>query len=323
MLSFGVGVVMFLLKTGAYFITNSAAILSDAMESVVHVIATGIALYSIVLVGRPADRKHPYGYGKVEYFSAGIEGALIVLAAIAICYQAVADLIGGSHLKSLDVGAWAVGSAGAINLLLGIYLIRTGRRTNSLVLIADGKHVLTDSYTSIGVLVGVMLVEVTGITILDPLFAIAVALNIIYTGYDLVGQSIRGLMNTADLETLGRIVDVVNQSRTDEMIDLYKLRAWSSGEQRFIDFHLTLPYYLPLQRSRAIGDALHDVISDAFDGQAEVMLHLDPCSAVCCAFCPKPDCSERQGTQGEVREFTVANAQGEPIYKIMQRGAGE
>ena len=203
-ISFAVGVMMFAIKTGAYLMTNSTAILSDAMESVVHVIATGIALYTVILAGRPADKRYPYGYGKAEYFSAGVEGVLILVAAAAICYEATRDILVGNTLRQLDIGVLVLAGAGGINLVLGLYLMRVGRQTNSLALLADGKHVLTDSYTSIGVLVGIILVQLTGVTLLDPLFAILVALNIVVTGYKLVGESVRGLMNASDAETLER-----------------------------------------------------------------------------------------------------------------------
>jgi cation diffusion facilitator family transporter len=322
LISFSVGVVMFIMKTGAYFLTNSAAILSDAMESVVHVIATGMALYSIILVGRPADRKHPYGYGKVEYFSAGVEGALILIAAIAICYEATRDIINGSQLKQLDVGALAVGAAGAINLALGLYLVRTGKKTRSLVLVADGKHVLTDSYTSIGVLVGVLLVWATDIKLLDPIFAIAVALNIMYTGYTLMRASVEGLMNTADPDTIERTVTVLNGIRTPEMIDIHRLRAWRAGERRFIDFHLTLPYYMQLQKTHVIQDLVCNAICDEFGSQAEVMVHLDPCTYTCCSFCGKPDCPVRQNGHSVDHNFTVAGAMGEAAHKLMAAATG-
>jgi cation diffusion facilitator family transporter len=320
-ISFAIGLLMFVMKTGAYFLTNSAAILSDAMESVVHVIATGMALYSIILVGRPADRKHPYGYGKVEYFSAGVEGALILIAAIAICYEATRDIINGSQLKQLDIGAIAVGAAGAINLALGLYLVRVGKRTSSLVLIADGKHVLTDSYTSIGVLVGVLLVWITDIRLLDPIFAIAVAVNIMYTGYALMRTSVEGLMNTADPDTIERTVAVMNRIRTPEMIDMHRLRAWRAGERRFIDFHLTLPYYMQLQRMHAIQEEVCDAICDEFGSQAEVMLHLDPCNYNCCSFCGKPECPVRNTPHSIEHSFTVGGAVGDPTHTLVSAGA--
>ncbi len=290
MISFAVGLLMFAIKSGAYLLTNSTAILSDAMESVVHVLATGIALYTVILAGRPADERYPYGYGKAEYFSAGVEGVLILAAAAAICYQATRDIIVGNTLRQLDIGVMVLAAAGAVNLVLGLYLMRVGRQTNSLALLADGKHVLTDSYTSIGVLVGIILVRFTGITILDPLFAILVALNIIVTGYQLVGESVRGLMNASDPETLERALWVVNQRRTPEMIDLHGMRAWRAGEQRFIDFHLTLPHYMDLDGAGAVRERLHQALGNEFGGRAEILIHLDPCTPVRCRSCPNAAC---------------------------------
>ncbi len=314
-LSFMIGLLMLVMKVGGYIITNSAAILSDAMESVVHVIATGFALYSIILISRPANKEYPYGYGKAEYFSAGLEGSLIIVAAVAICYEAVLDIIHGSHLKSLDIGVVVVAVAGAINLWLGLYLVRVGKRTNSLLLVADGKHVLTDSHTSIGVLVGLLLVWITDIKLLDPIFAIAVALNILWTGFHLARESVGGLMNTADQETLERTVAVMNRIRTPQMIDMHRLRAWRAGDRRFIDFHLTLPYYLQLKETHAIQDLLYAELNDELQGEIDLMLHLDPCIPACCHFCDKPDCPVRSTPQDMQREFTLLEAQAEPAHQ--------
>jgi cation diffusion facilitator family transporter len=307
-----IGVLMFAGKTGGYFITGSAAILSDALESVVHVIATAMALYSIILAARPADPRHPYGYGKIEYFSAGVEGILIVAAAIAICYEAARDLIVGPELHAIDVGVWIVAAAGAINLALGFYLIRTGKRTRSLALVADGKHVLTDSYTSIGVLVGLLLVEATDIVILDPLFAVAVAINIVVTGFGLVTESVRGLMNVTDEETLERTVTALNRIRRGEMLDIHRLRAWRAGEWRFIDFHLTLPNHYTLERAHELQHEVHDAICDEFHGQAEVMIHLDPSIDGACANCGQLDCADDVCRIELERGFTLERAVGEP-----------
>ncbi len=293
-ISVAIGLIMFATKSCAYLLTGSTAIFSDAIESVVHVIATGIALYSLVLAGRPADKRHPYGYGKVEYFSAGMEGVLILLAAIAICYQAMCDiLLSSSSLRQLDIGVLALACAGVVNLMLGLYLVRVGKQTNSLVLVADGEHVLTDSYTSIGVLVGIVLVRLTGITLLDPLVAIMVAANITGTGYRLVRQSVRGLMNAADQETLQRTIEAIRRARTPDMVDLHRLRAWRAGEQRFIDFHLTLPHYMPLQGAGDLRDHLCQAIKREFGDRADVMIHLDLCNRSHCVSCGKSDCSVR------------------------------
>jgi cation diffusion facilitator family transporter len=313
-LSFAIGLLMFVMKSGAFLITHSAAILSDAMESVVHVIATGFALYSVILAGRPADARHPYGYGKVEYFSAGVEGTLIVIAAIAICYEAIRDIINGPAVRSLEIGTWVIAAAGTINLLLGLYLVRTGKRTGSLTVVADGKHVLTDSYTSIGVCFGLALVWFTGIVLIDPIIAILVALNILFTGYHLVSESVRGLMNVTDPETLRRTVEAINRVRTEEMIDVHRLRAWSAGEARFIDFHLTLPHFLRIDEAHEIQHMVHDAISEEFGGHADVMVHLDACRESWCACCGRLDCDSRSHPGAPPEPFTVEQAQLEPRY---------
>lgn len=313
-----IGVLMFTGKSGAYLLTGSAAILSDALESVVHVVATSMALFSIILAGRPADRRHPYGYGKVEYFSAGVEGILIIVAAIAICFEATKDLIAGPHLKSIDVGAWIIGTAGAINLALGAFLISTGRKTRSLSLVADGKHVLTDSYTSMGVLVGLILVQVTDIVILDPIFAIAVAINIVVTGYSLISQSVGGLMNVTDPDTLERTVGALNRIRNSEMLDVHRLRAWRAGEWRFIDFHLTMPRDYTLERAHDLQHLVYDAINNEFHGQAEVLIHIDPSIDRSCSICGRLDCEREECEDERSLGFTVARAIDEPPRPMKQ-----
>jgi len=181
-----IAVIMLIAKLGAYFITNSAAIFSDAIESVVHILATSMAFYSIILSSKPADDSHLYGHGNIEYFSAGVEGLFIIIASVYIIYNAIDNIIIGTTLKQLDLGIYIISSAGIINLALGLYLIRMGKKTNSLTLTADGKHVLTDSFTSIGVIIGIVLVLITGFQIIDPIVAILVALNILHTGYNLI-----------------------------------------------------------------------------------------------------------------------------------------
>jgi len=317
-ISFFIGFLMLTLKMGGYLITNSAAILSDALESVVHVVATAVAFYSVILVGRPADRRYPYGYGKAEYFSAGLEGALIVFAAIAIVYEATLDILRGPSLKSIDIGVVVIAAAGAINFALGYYLIRTGKSTNSLVLVADGKHVLTDSYTSIGVLIGLILVKITDVVLLDPFFAIAVAINIVWTGYGLMRESVRGLMNTADPEMIERTVDVLNRIRTPAMIDVHRLRAWRAGERRFVDFHLALPHYMPMEEGHSLMHTITDAVNEEFSEEVDLLIHFDPCNMDCCKFCQNDDCTVRGARRSLDHPFTVASVQGEPAHLVLK-----
>ena len=306
---------MFLSKMGAYLITGSAAIFSDAAESVVHVLATSMALFSIVLSSKPADESHLYGHGNIEYFSAGIEGFLIFAAAVFIIYTSILDIINVPNLRKLNVGVIVVSAAGGINLFLGMYLVRTGRKTNSLTLIADGKHVLTDSYTSIGVIVGVSLVMLTGLKILDPLFAIAVAVNILFTGYRLIRESIGGLMNETDPELLNRIVAEISKLKQIYWIDLHELRFWRSGDTIYLDFHLILPYYFTIKQSHAEEKDIEEKLMKIFSNM-QIKIHFDYCIPELCKYCGYYKCTVRQEERKIMFDLNEEKMTGEPIYKL-------
>jgi cation diffusion facilitator family transporter len=276
LVSLVVGVGMLGGKWAAYLLTGSHAILSDALESVVHVVATAFALASIVLSGRPPSAKYPYGYGKIAYFSAGFEGGLIALAAVAILYEAIRGLIWGQELRRLDLGLVLIFLASAINLALGLMLVRQGRRTHSLILVADGQHVLTDAYTSFGVVAGVALVRMTGWNWLDGAVAIAVAVNILWTGYHLVREGVTGLMDRADFALLSRIVAALQAGRRPGWIDLHQLRAWQAGDRTFVDFHLVVPPHLTVVELHQINDDCHLLLRDLPGEATEVIIHFDP-----------------------------------------------
>ena len=316
-ISLSIGVGMLIMKTGAYFLTHSAAIFSDALESVVHVVATAMAMYSVILSARPADESHPYGHGKIEFFSAGFEGALIIVAAIAIIYQALNAILLGSKLQKLDLGILFTVAASIINLILGNYLIKTGKRTNSLTLVADGKHVLTDSFTSFGVVAGLGLVLLTGWDLLDPLVAIAVALNILISGSKLVRVSISGLMDEADVATLERILSIILRDRTPEWIDVHHLRSWRSGEIFHVDFHLTIPFYWNIDEAHSFQKKILKRIAEELGQGTQVLIHLDPCvPPICCTMCQVSPCAERQREFVSRREWTVATLTGAEAYLI-------
>lgn len=314
-LSLEVGFAMFFAKIGAYFITGSAAIFSDAAESVVHILATSMALFSIILSNKPPDESHPYGHNKVEYFSAGIEGILIFTAAVVIIYSAIVDIIEGPHLEKLDIGAVIIFFAALINMLLGFYLIRTGKKTNSITLIADGKHVLTDSYTSAGVIIGILLVLFTGYQILDPIFAIAVGLNIIYTGYQLIRESIGGLMNEANQEILNKIAKVLTRYKKDYWIDIHELRYWQAGDRIFLDFHLIIPYYFTIQKSHTEENEIEKIIQDEFEG-SQIKIHFDYCVNELCKYCYYDECAVRVSPKNTNFDWDVKKMIGKPIYLI-------
>ena len=314
-LSLSVGIIMFLSKGGAFLLTGSAAIFSDAAESVVHILATSMALYSIILSSRPPDESHLYGHGNVEYFSAGIEGFLIFAAAVFIIYTSVLDIINGSDLRQLNIGVIVISAAGGINLLLGTYLVRMGKKTNSLTLIADGKHVLTDSYTSIGVIVGILLVMLTGISIFDPLFAIAVAINILFTGFKLIRESIGGLMIETDPDLLAKIVSEIRKAKQPYWIDLHELRFWRSGDTIYLDFHLILPYYFTIQKSHTEEKEIEDKLMEKFPN-TQIKIHFDYCIPELCKYCGYSECNVRQEAKKISFELNEDKMTGKPIYMI-------
>jgi cation diffusion facilitator family transporter len=316
LISVAIGVLMLGIKTTAYLLTHSAAILSDALESIVHVFATSMALYSIVVSARPADESHPYGHGKVEFFSAGLEGGLIVVAAIAILYAAATDILFGWELAALDTGILLTLTASIVNLLLGWFLVRRGKETDSLTLVADGKHVLTDSYTSFGVVAGLGLVSFTGIKLFDPLVAILVAVNILVSGYRLMRVSVGGLMDEADKNTLVRIQEIVNRLRTPEWINMHHLRIMRSGRLHNLDFHLIIPFYWTVQEAHTFQGKVVKEINSELHNNASVLIHLDPCIERYCSSCEVEPCRERKTRFVRKNEWTIATMVGNPPFVI-------
>ncbi len=293
-LSLVVGASLMVAKFYAYRLTQSSAILSDALESIINVVASAFALGSILLAAKPPDESHPYGHGKIEYFSAGFEGALIILAALGIFKTGLSHILHPQRLPLLEIGLIILLGASLVNLLLGIGLVRVGKRTNSLVLVADGKHVLTDVYTSAGVLVGLFLVHETGWYWLDGAIACLVGLNILVIGAKLVRQSFAALMHASNPDLLKEISALLVEHRKNVWIDIHQLRAWRSGNLVYIDFHLVLPRDFSLEESHREGKELEKVISDHFGGTANVLIHMDPCIDPDCPICRRHLCALRE-----------------------------
>lgn len=314
-ISLVVGLTMLFMKFGAYYLTGSAAIFSDALESIVHIAATSMALFSIIYSAKPPDKEHPYGHGNMEYFSAGVEGLLILLAALGIIYYATMDIIYPPEIKKLDIGIGIVAFAGLINLFLGLYLIRTGKHTNSLTLVADGKHVLTDSYTSIGVIIGVAIVYFTDIQIIDPLFAIFVGMNIIFTGYKLLREAFGGLMHEADAETVRKVTRSIVDLKRPDWIDIHELRCRRSGSFVAIDFHLILPWYVTIKEAHDEETRIKSELKKIFP-ESDVMIHFDYCKPELCRFCFHENCAERSVPQSTDFKWDEEKASGRPVYEL-------
>ncbi|HEV3168589.1 MAG TPA: cation diffusion facilitator family transporter [Isosphaeraceae bacterium] len=276
LVSLGVGIVLLVAKWVAYWLTGSHAILSDALESIVNVVASGFALLSVLLSARPPDPKYPYGYGKITYFSAGFEGGMIALAACAILYEAVQGLVYGQELRRLDHGLIIMGAASVVNFALGLWLLRLSRQTDSLVLKAEGRHVVADAYTSTGVVVGVGLVLMTGWRWLDGAVAILVGLNVLWTGYSLVREAFVGLMDRADPDVLAKIVAALQNVRQPGWIDLHQLRCWQAGDRTFVDFHLVVPDHWTVADVHDAHVLCRETLRQVLGDATEMIIHFDP-----------------------------------------------
>ena len=274
-ISLAFGVAMLFGKTAAYLMTHSVAIFSDAAESVIHVIAVGFASFSLRLSGRPASGHFLYGYERITFFSAGFEGALIVVAAIAILFESISAWIAGLQLQHLGSGVVLILIAGILNGGLGFYLIRTGRRTNSLILVADGKHVLTDSWTSFGVVIGLGLVLLTHWKPFDPIVAVAVAVNILWSGGRLVWQSAVGLLDYSDPEAGKKIREQLDVICSDLNLQYHGVRFRTTGYRQIIEVHLLFPSETPVSEAHRLATALEERLPNALGMPAEVITHLE------------------------------------------------
>ena len=274
-MSLVVGVIMLLGKSTAYYVTGSAAILSDFAESVVHVIAVAFAAFSLRLSTKPAAPTFLYGYERISFFSAGFEGAMIVVAAIWILVEAVEKWLAGLPLDHLGSGTLLLLAAGMLNAWLGWYLLRVGKRTHSLILEADGKHVLTDSFTSFGVVAGLGLVMLTGWKPFDPLVAIAVAVNILWSGGRLAWRSAVGLLDYSDPETGRRIREKLDTICDDLGVHYHGVRYRTTGYRQIIEIHLLFPHATPVGEAHRLATALEERLPAELGKPAEVITHLE------------------------------------------------
>lgn len=303
-----ISILLMLAKFVAYFITHSNAILTDAAESIVNVLASSFAFYSIYLATVPKDTNHPYGHGKVEYFSAFLEGALITIAGVIIIFKSGYDLIYPKPILKLFEGAAIIGFTGFINMLVGYYLINTGKQQSSITLEADGKHLITDAVTSAGLVAGVILIKLTGLYWLDGVISILLGTYIIYNGYKLTRRSVGGLMDESDIELVKDIIDCMQQNRRAPWIDVHNLRAQQYGADLHIDCHVTLPYYFDLNHVHQEISAIDTMINGNAKRKTELFIHADPCLPACCNYCHMSSCPVRsEPFRGEIK-WTIENA---------------
>jgi len=292
-ISLGAAVLVFGAKFVGYQLTGSTAILSDALESIVNIAAALFTLASLAFASRPADESHPYGHGKIEFLSSGFEGGLIAFAASLIVYEAAQALWLGNQVMAIDVGLLIVLGAGIANALLGYFLVRTGRRMHSPAIEADGQHVLSDFWTSAGVIVGLALVRVTGWQRLDPLVAIAVGGNLGFVGVRLLRRAVGGLLDESDPGLLAKLASVIQAVRTPAVIAVHRLRAIRSGGVVHVDAHVVVPRFWSVSQAHDFADGFERQIVQSVDQEAECLFHLDPCRSAYCQSCGVDRCPVR------------------------------
>lgn len=311
-LSLVIGLVLLAIKFLAYLHTGSQAILSDAIESIVNIVAALFTVVALAFASRPADPSHPYGHGKIEFLSGGFEGGLIAFAALVIIYEAVDALWSGLALHAIREGVVLVGIAATGNAVLGAFLVRSGRRLHSLALEADGLHLLSDFWTSLAVIVGLLLVRRTGWLFLDPLLAIAVGLNLAWTGARLVRRAAAGLLDESDPQLLGALAWAIGETRAPEIIGIHRLRAIQSGGVVHIDAHLVVPRFWSVSESHEAANRFSDDVIRRVDRNAEFIFHVDPCRAVYCTGCPVEPCPVRSHSFRNLPDRSIEALIGEP-----------
>ena len=300
-------VVLFLTKIIAYQFTHSLAILSDALESIVNVIAGFIGLYSLHVAAKPRDIEHPYGHGKAEFVSAAVEGGLIVAAGLMIIYETVLNFVQESPLQKLDTGLILIGTTAVINFVAGMICIRVGKKNSSAALQASGKHLQIDTYSTLGIIAGLVVILLTHLVWLDKLIALGMSVLIIFNGYKIIRSSLAGIMDEADMKLLNQFIKVLNENRRANWIDLHNLRVIKYGALLHFDCHLTVPWYLNVHEAHLEIDALAELIKKEFGDAIELFVHTDGCLPFSCTICTKTDCTVRQQPMKGRLDWTMQN----------------
>ena len=307
MLIVGVGAALLAAKFWAYWLTQSNTVLTDALESIVNVVAGALGLYSLMVSAMPRDENHPYGHGKIEFISAGVEGTLIVVAGLLIVAKSVQSLVHPSELEQLDMGIYITGGAGLVNYILGAWAVRQGKQTNSLALISSGKHLISDTYSTIGLVVGLALIWLTEWAWLDSATAILFGFIIAWTGYGIIKESVSGIMDEVDYDLVKDIVELLQTHRQPNWIDVHNLRIIKYGGALHIDCHLTVPRYFDVVQAHTEVDALEDILREQTGAAVELFVHVDACVVESCRLCPRQDCPVRSSAFESLEAWTSEN----------------
>ena len=300
-------VLLFFAKLLAYYFTNSLAVLSDALESIVNVMAGFIGLYSLYVAAKPRDMDHPYGHGKAEFVSAAAEGALIMASGVLIFYETVANIIHNKPLEQLDTGLIIIAATALVNFGAGFICLRIGKKNNSLALQASGRHLQVDTYSTLAIIITLVIILYTNIFWIDKAVAFVIGVMIIYNGYKILRQSLAGIMDEADKILLDELIALLNANRRPNWIDVHNLRVIKYGAILHIDCHLTVPWYLNIHQAHSEIDGLTALIKNKYGESVELFVHTDGCLPFSCTVCTKEDCHVRQQPFKQIQPWHFDN----------------
>lgn len=313
-----IGFVVMCLKFFAYYLTHSDAILTDAVESIVNVLAGSFALYSLYYAAKPKDEDHPYGHGKIEFLSSGVEGGMIFLAGLVMAAKGVLGFFHPHALSNLDIGLGISILSGLINFLLAKQLLKKGKELHSSTLVADGKHLLTDTWTSVGLVIGLIIIYFTQLLWLDYVITIGLGIVITYTGFQLIRESVFNLLDKADYVKMAQLINTLNINRKESWIDIHNLRALKYGAVVHVDCHMTLPWYYSLEDAHKEVDALGKLAASEMNYEIEFFIHADPCLPKSCSICQMHSCEVRQHPFTKKLEWTMENVLPDAKHSIGQ-----
>lgn len=302
-----VGLGLMIAKFIAYYLTYSSAILTDALESIINVVASAFAFYAIYIASQPRDMNHPYGHGKIEFFSAGLEGVLIVLASVFIVFHAIQGLLNPQPILDLKVGLTVITLGTIINYGLGYLLEKQGVMDMSPTLIADGQHLKLDAMSGLILVSSVVIVYITDIYWIDGFASILFAVFMAWNGVKIIRKSIGGLMDEANVEVLEKVVDILKMNQKTEWIDIHNMRIQEYGSDIHIDCHLTLPNYWILEKVHETVHEFEEILGQEFPSHVEIFIHADPCMPECCHYCKVPYCPIRQSPRTTTIDWNKVN----------------
>lgn len=303
-----IGIVLMGAKFTAWIMTNSNAVLTDALESCINVAAGAFTLYGLILSSKPRDLNHPYGHGKVEFIAATVEGVLIASAGLSMIIKASYNFFYANPLKKLDIGIWLVVAAGIINYIIGTVTEKRGVKSGSVALMAGGKHLKSDAYSTAGLVVGLLIIYFTQFAFLDNVIAIFFGILICVTGYKIIRTSVAGIMDEADKELLESVVSLLNEKRRMNWMDIHNLRIIKYGPSFHIDCHLTVPYYFDVRQAHQESYEIEKIISERYPNNIELFIHTDACvPPFSCRICIKEDCVVREALLSEKIEWHLEN----------------